>query len=129
MFYSRFCYSFSELNNNFALQNKTSELVFGSGISNSWLGCGIYKYGKIVVLVIDVKKTDGTDFSGKSTILNLPVGCRPVSPFIASGGIGGDYSIVYPLYVYISTVGEVSVNIMGSNTGKNIHATITYIVN
>ena len=110
------------------MQDKTSEILFSDGITNDWLGCRAYKCGKMVTLRVNAKKTDDSNF-GNATILTLPVGCRPVASLISVGGIGGQYEINYPVYLYINVAGEVSVNVAGTNTGKAVHAIATYIAN
>ena len=118
----------NEQNENFDVQNSTSNIVLRDGIANSWFGCRIYKCGKTVMLQVSVKKADGTSFSGSNIpILLLPAGYLPIVPLVISGGIGGDYSLNYPVYIYIASTGEMSISISGSNTGNVVHAVITYI--
>ena len=119
---------FVELNKNSIVQDKTSEILFSDGITNDWLGCRAYKCGKMVTLRVNAKKTDDSNF-GNATILTLPVSCRPVVSLIFVGGIGGQYEIYYPVYLYINATGEVSVNVAGTNTNKVVHATVTYLAN
>ena len=118
----------TELNKNSIVQDKTSEILFSDGITNDWLGCRVYKCGKMVTLRVNAKKTDDSNF-GNATILTLPVSCRPVVSLIFVGGIGGQYEIYYPVYLYINATGEVSVNVAGTNTNKVVHATVTYLAN